>query len=167
MGVTVIPTPRRDFGAIAMMLIALMAASLCVLLIACTNLANLLLARALIRRREVAVRNALGAGRERLVRQMLTESLVLAICGGLLGVLIAAAALRCLRNWCRLRCRSQRSHHGCRVLAFALALTVITGICFGVIPAAQRNARQHGSRFAGRVSTGRRRAQGAGAGGRW
>src|SRR5262249_41717499 len=76
-----------------MLLWASLGASFCVLLIACTNLANLLLAKAMGRRKELTVRAAIGAGRERLIRQLLTESLVVAVAGGIAGILIATAAL--------------------------------------------------------------------------
>jgi len=119
-----------------LMLKVLMGAAICVLLIACTNLANLLLARAMVRRRELAVRTALGAGRERLIRQALTESLMLAISGGALGVALAKAALPMLTRLVPVGLpMAEVPPVDGRVLVFAALVTIITGICFGVIPA--------------------------------
>jgi len=117
-------------------LAALFGAALCVLLLACANLAGLLLARALARRRELSVRAALGAGRERLVRQLLTESLLLSGAGGLLGVLIAMAAAPLLASLVptTLPLDGAAPLDG-RVLIFALGLTLATGIGFGLVPA--------------------------------
>ena len=120
----------------SLLLWPLFGAAGCVLLIACANLANLLLARNLSRQRELAVRAALGAGRERLVRQSLTESLVLAIFGGAVGILVAIAAVPLLTALVpvTLPLASQPSVN-LRVLAFAGLLTVVTGVVFGALPA--------------------------------
>jgi predicted permease len=119
-----------------LLLVALCGAALCVLLIACSNLANLLLARALVRGKELAVRTAMGAGRERLVRQMATESMVLALVGGTLGVLVSIAAVPLLARLVPASMPiAQTPSVDLRVLVFAVALTGITGIGFGVFPA--------------------------------
>jgi putative ABC transport system permease protein len=119
-----------------MMLKVLLGAAACVFLIAGTNLANLLLARAMTRRRELAVRTALGAGRERLLRQMLTESLVLALAGGVFGVLLAHAALPLLVVLVPVSLPiPEVPPLDLRVLVLAATLTLGMGIGFGIVPA--------------------------------
>ncbi len=115
----------------------LMAATALVLLIACANIANLLLARSTARARELAVRQALGARRIRIVRQLLTESLVLALVGGSLGIAVAAVADRLL-----LRMISSGPDVlpldvsiNMRLLFFTFAVTVTTAVLFGIVPA--------------------------------
>jgi putative ABC transport system permease protein len=117
-------------------LLALAGAVLLVLVIACVNVTNLLLARGAQRRGEFALRAALGAGRARLVRQMLTESLLLAVMGGAAGLAIAAAAVRGLVAIAPAGLpRAGAIHLDGEVLAFAIGLTTIVGLGFGLLPA--------------------------------
>jgi predicted permease len=118
-----------------LLVVALAGAALCVLLIACSNLANLLLARALARQKELAVRTALGAGRERLIRQLGTESMVLSLVGGLIGVLLAQLGLPLLTTLAPSLPAAGIPSIDVRVLGFAIAVTILTGIGFGVAPA--------------------------------
>ncbi len=118
-------------------LYVLMAAVGLVLLIACANLANLMMARAGSRHREISVRLAIGAGRSRLVAQLLTESLAVAAAGGLLGVGLAYAADSALLGVFRMGAREVALdvHPDVRVLGFTLAISILTGLLFGTYPA--------------------------------
>ncbi len=107
-----------------------------VLLIACVNVASLMLARAVSREREVAMRVALGARRGRLIRQMLTESLVLSLGGGALGIALAALGLRPFAAfWPGKLARAEEVHLDWSVLAFAIGVSLVCGILFGLAPA--------------------------------
>jgi predicted permease len=120
----------------------LLGAAAALLLIACTNLANLLLTRGLARQKELAIRAALGAGRQRLTRQMLTESVLLAIAGGIAGVAIAASALPMLARLVPTALPiAEVPRLDVRLLGAAMLATLMSAIAFGVIPA-RRIAKQ-------------------------
>ncbi len=142
-----------------LLLLALFGAAACVLLIACANLANLLLARALTRRRELAVRTAMGAGRERLVRQLLTESLLISGMGGAIGVGLAVVSVPLFAQLVPTTLPIAGSPAvDLRVLLFALALSVATGLVFALAPVRRGSggAYLEGLRDGPRVGTGRK-----------
>ena len=117
-------------------MLVLMAAVGLVLLIACANVANLLLARGVARSRELAVRAALGAGRARLARQLLTESVALSVVGGAIGVFIAWGVIRALPAWApEALPRLADVRLDLRVLFFAIAVSLTAGGLAGVLPA--------------------------------
>ena len=116
----------------------LMGAVVFVLLIACANLGNLLLARSVTRRREMAVRQALGAGHNRLVRQLLTESLVLALAGGIVGIAVGAGFLRLMIAQQSIALpRMEEIGLDARALGFTFAIAALAGVVFGLVPALQ------------------------------
>jgi predicted permease len=116
-------------------LYVLMAAVLCLLLIACLNLSNLLVARAATRRRALAIRMALGSSRLRLLREQMTESLLICAVGGALGVALSASATRWLTTrWVEMP-RAEAVHPDAVVLLFAVGVTLLTGLLAGLLPA--------------------------------
>jgi putative ABC transport system permease protein len=147
-----------EVGDVRPMLLVLLGAVGFVLLIGCANVANLLLARATTRSREISVRAAMGAGRFRLIRQLLTESLLLALIGGMLGVLLAAWAIPALLALSPAEIRGF-GHVGINkeVLVFSFGLSVLSGLFFGIAPALQtsRTNLNEGLKKSERGSTGR------------
>ena len=140
-GVRAAVYPLRDelMGAARPALVALLVAVAFILLIACVNLANLLLARAAARQGEVGLRAALGAEPRRLVRQILTESLLLSLLGGTVGILLAVTGVQVLKRLAALASfplpRIENVQVDAGVVAFTLALVVATGLLFGLAPA--------------------------------
>ncbi|MBL8234505.1 MAG: ABC transporter permease [Bryobacterales bacterium] len=136
LGAVVIPLHEEVTGEVRMGVLVLMAAAASVLLIGCANLANLLLARASGRAREVAVRRALGASRTRLITQLVTESLMLAFVGGVLGVALAYAGVRVLEVMIPPQVMAHMTlAMDRRVLLFAAGVSILTGVLFGLAPA--------------------------------
>ena len=135
-GMDVVGLQKQVVGDVRRALLVLLGSVALVLLIACANVANLLLARAAGREKEVAIRTALGAGWQRLARQLLTESILLAMLGGTAGLLVARASLLVVRtmNPGNIPRLDEIGING-DVLAFTFGLSLVTGILFGLAPA--------------------------------
>jgi predicted permease len=152
-GASIIPVREETLGRVRFFLIVLLGAVGFVLLIACVNVANLMLARSTARAREFAIRTALGAGYGRVVRQLLTESVVLAIFGGALGVLLARLGTRVALGLLPSELpRASEIGLSAPVLLFTVAISILAGILFGLVPALKiarpdvRNRLQEGGR---------------------
>lgn len=134
-GAVVIPLQQEFAGDTRTGLWVLQIASVFVLLIACSNLANLLLARASGRRREIAVRIALGAGRKEITGQLLAESLLLSLCGGALGLCLGVFCWRILSKFIPEQMAGTTLSLNPTVLLFTLAISILSGVFFGLVPA--------------------------------
>jgi putative ABC transport system permease protein len=162
MGIQLIPLRDQLVGPVRPLLLTLLGAVGFVLLIACANVANLMLARAVKREREFAVRAALGAGRVQVARQLVTESLAVAVAGGVAGVLVAVWGVGAIRALTPADLpRAEDIGISWRVLGFALGASLLTALLFGVAPATRamgadpHDALRGGARAG--TGTGRRR----------
>jgi putative ABC transport system permease protein len=136
--ISVIPLQRGMVADVQLRLIMLLGAVSLVVLIACANVANLTLARAATREKEIAIRSALGGGRKRIARQLLTESVLLGTVGGLLGLLLAARGFSALKAMLPADTpRITDAHTDWRVFAFTGGLAILTGLISGLGPALQ------------------------------
>jgi predicted permease len=135
-GITMVPLKTDVVGDVGGILLVLLGAVGFVLLIACANVANLLLARSMGRAREFAIRSALGASPARVIRQLLTESVLLGIAGGAIGLLLAKLAMRTLlTGLADVLPRTDEIALDSHVLLFTAGLSILTGIVFGLAPA--------------------------------
>jgi putative ABC transport system permease protein len=137
-GVAVVSITDEITGGIRSTLLMIFGAVIFVLLVACANVANLLLARATVRHKEITIRSAIGAGRFQLVRQLLTESLLLAVLGGALGLLIATWGTSVVAAaGSKINPMFQDIHLDMRCLGFTVGISILTGLIFGLAPALQ------------------------------
>lgn len=160
--ISVVSLLEQVVGDIGQALPILLGAVGFVLLIACANVANLLLARATVRQKEIAIRTAVGASRLRIFRQLLTESVALALTGGVIGLGLALAAVKALRMFAPENIpRLHEIGIDIRVMAFTFAVALLTGIIFGLVPALRASkvnlneSLKDGGRNAGGSASGR------------
>jgi putative ABC transport system permease protein len=163
-GVVVIPMQEEIVGNSRTMLLMLLGAVALVLLIACANVGNLLITRALSRRKEIAIRSALGAGRGRVFQQLLTEALLLAGAGGTLGLLLAYGTLTSASTVLAGQVpRAEEISIDGRVLLFAIGVSMLTGVLAGTLPGARASRSdvnetlKEGGRSDGAIGVGTRR----------